>query len=558
MSSQTVPGAAPDARGGGAPIATGPHAPHADGWIDSVKAFAHPRVVTMLFLGFSAGVPILLIFSSLSLWLREAGVEKSAVTYFSWAALGYSFKFVWAPLVDRLPLPLLTGALGRRRGWLLLSQVAVVAAILWMASIDPAAGGLGASGEGGASAALTLMAFAAVALGFSSATQDIVIDAYRIDSAGPELQALMSSSYVGGYRIGMIVAGAGALYLAQALGSTAEVYDYGAWRLTYAAMAAVMLVGMATTLAIDEPAVSDAAAPAGSPRTRSLADNLRFFAAFLIGVAAFIVAFRLLGGTAGAIGGALADVTGDALAGLVAATLRLASALGVTAVAFAVLIKGGAVDDTYVREAYVAPIADFFSRYGVSIAWLLLLLVGFYRVSDIVLGVIANVFYQDMGYTKADIATVSKVFGLVVTIAGSFLGGLLAVRFGVLRILLLGAVLSAVTNLLFVLLAGGEPSMGMLYLVIGADNLAGGLANAAFIAFLSSLTNVSFTAVQYAVFSSLMTLFPKTLGGYSGSIVETIGYSSFFVLTALLTLPVIVLIVLARRHLDREVSLAPA
>jgi len=203
-----------------------------------------------------------------------------------------------------------------------------------------------------------------------------------------------------------------------------------------------------------------------------------------------------------------------------------------------------------VREAYVAPVTDFFRRYGTTVAWLLLALVGFYRVSDIVLGVIANVFYLDMGYTKIDIANVSKAFGVLMTIGGGFLGGLLAVRFGVMRILMLGAVLSAVTNLLFILLAGGEPTIDRLYLVIGADNLSGGLASAAFIAFLASLVNVSFTAVQTAIFTSLMTLFPKVLGGYSGSIVESMGYSSFFIMTALLTLPVMILIGYAGRHIE--------
>ena len=548
--------------------------------LDALRPFAHPRVVTMLFLGFSAGVPILLIFSSLSLWLSEAGVEKSAVTYFSWAALGYSFKFVWAPLVDRLPLPLLSAALGRRRGWMLLAQLAVAASLVWMASIDPGAGlpgadlaGAGAgTGEEGAdgggsatggsdlvTASLTLMAFAAVALGFSSATQDIVIDAYRIDSAGPELQAMMSSSYIAGYRIGMIVAGAGALYLAQMLGSTPEAYDYGAWRTTYLAMAAVMLVGMATTLVIAEPAARADALP-----SRPLGENLRFFVAFLIGVASFVVAFRLVGSAAlgdplTSVQGALASATGnEALAGLATATLRLAVSLAIAALVFRLLIAVRLVEAGNVREAYVAPVADFFERYGVSVAWLLLALVGLYRVSDIVLGVISNVFYQDMGYSKAEIASVTKVFGLLMTIAGGFLGGLLAVRFGVLRILLLGAVLAAGTNVLFVLLASGEPTLAMLTFVIGADNLSAGLASAAFIAFLSSLTNVAFTAVQYAIFSSVMTLFPKVLGGYSGSIVETIGYPAFFVVTALLTVPVIGLIVLARRHLDREVRFAPA
>ena len=212
------------------------------GFLDSMSTYTHPRVLAMLFLGFSAGLPLLLIFSTLSIWLSEAGVERSAVTYFSWAALGYSFKFVWAPLVDKLPLPLLEHWLGKRRSWLLLSQLMVISAMLWMAMSDPA------SGEG-----LRCMAFAAVLLGFSSATQDIVIDAYRIEAVEEKLQALMSASYVAGYRIGMIAAGAGALYLAAGLGTTKEAYVYSSWQLTYIAMASTMLVGVATTLMIEEP-----------------------------------------------------------------------------------------------------------------------------------------------------------------------------------------------------------------------------------------------------------------------------------------------------------------
>ncbi|RKZ87264.1 MAG: MFS transporter, partial [Gammaproteobacteria bacterium] len=195
----------------------------------------------MLFFGISAGLPLLLIFSSLSLWLREAGVERAAVTYFSWAALGYSFKFVWAPLVDKLPLPLLTKLLGRRRAWLLLSQIMIMIAICGMAFINPA------------DDALTAMAWAAVLLGFSSATQDVVIDAYRIESAESDLQTLMSSSYIAGYRIGMLIAGAGALFLASYLGSTMGEYNYLAWKWSYLAMATVMLIGVITTLIVSEP-----------------------------------------------------------------------------------------------------------------------------------------------------------------------------------------------------------------------------------------------------------------------------------------------------------------
>jgi len=164
------------------------------------------------------------------------------------------------------------------------------------------------------------------------------------------------------------------------------------------------------------------------------------------------------------------------------------------------------------------------------------------------------VFYQDMGFTKPQIATVVKSFGLFMTILGGFLGGILAVRFGVMRILFLGALMSAVTNLLFMMLAGMGNDLTMLYVVISADNLSAGLASAAFIAFLSSLTNISFTAVQYAIFSSLMTLLPKMLGGYSGSMVEAMGYEWFFLLTALIGLPVLLLILFAAKRFNLSQS----
>ncbi|MFT5400864.1 MAG: PAT family beta-lactamase induction signal transducer AmpG, partial [Gammaproteobacteria bacterium] len=203
-----------------------------------------------------------------------------------------------------------------------------------------------------------------------------------------------------------------------------------------------------------------------------------------------------------------------------------------------------------VEKTYVMPIADFFDRYGWSLAWLLLALIGLYRISDIVLGVIANLFYQDMGFSKSQIATVVKTYGLLMTLAGGFVGGILSIRYGVIRILLLGGVLAALTNLLFMLMAGIGNDVFWLYIVISADNLSAGIASAAFVAFLSSLTNVSFTAMQYAIFSSLMTLLPKVLGGYSGSMVDSIGYQNFFLITAIMGIPVLVLILLVKKRLQ--------
>lgn len=499
-------------------------------WRQSLDIFRQPSVVAMLFLGFAAGLPLLLIFSSLSLWLREAGVERAAVTYFSWAALGYSFKFVWAPLVDILPLPLLTKWLGRRRAWILFAQLMVITAIILMAMIDPA------------TEQLALMAIAAVMLGFSSATQDIVIDAYRIESADTDLQALMSSTYIAGYRVGMLVAGAGALYLAAFFGSTADHYDFQAWQTSYLLMGALMLVGVITTLLIKEPDVHI------DNHEQSVSHYGGFVVLFVLAVLGFIGSYWLTHDFAQDMKQMLIELfANNALASVVTEAVRLGFALLIAIFIAKVVIAVGLVNRELAVRSYVLPIQDFFSRYGWSLAWLLLALVGFYRLSDIVLGVMANVFYQDMGFTKPEIATVVKTFGLFMTLAGGFLGGILSMRYGVMRILLLGAVLSAATNLLFMAMSYMGHDIFMLYVVISADNISAGLASAAFIAFLSSLTNVSFTAVQYAIFSSLMTLFPKMLGGYSGSMVDAMGYPSFFLMTTLLGIPVIALILLAKR-----------
>lgn len=501
-------------------------------WQQSLKAFLHPRVVTMFFYGFSAGIPLLLIFSSLSLWLREAGVDRSTVTYFSWAALAYSFKFLWAPLIDRLPIPGLTRLLGRRRAWLLVSQLAVALSIFTIAQVDPTQPG-----------ALNLMALTVVMLGFTAATQDIVIDAYRIESAGIEMQALMSSSYIAGYRIGMLTSGAGSLVLASELGSTSEAYSYSAWQTTYALMALTMLVGAITTLIIREPEN-----PRPSSFEYSSQQYLRFLSIFVVGISTFVAMYVITGSLADALRSQLADAThNSALAGLVVETCRLGLALGVVYVVVKLLSLTPLYEKRLVEESYVEPVRDFFLRYGTRLALVILLFVGFYRISDIVLGVISNVFFEDMGFTKTEIAAVVKTFGLFMTIAGGFLGGLLAVRHGVIRVLYLGAILTVATNLLFLWLAHAGHDIRILYIVISADNLSAGLASAAFVAFLSHLTNVSFTAVQYAIFSSLMTLLPKTIGGYSGSMVDNLGYPGFFLLASLMGVPVLGLIYLIQR-----------
>ena len=517
------------------------------GWVDILNAYRHPRVITMLFFGFSAGLPILLIFSTLSLWLREADVSRSTVTYFSWAALGYSFKFIWAPIVDKMPLPVLTSLLGRRRAWLLVAQIAIIIAILWMGFTDPKAShvawiDLGPGGN------LTVMAFAAVMLGFSSATQDIVIDAYRIESAAKDLQAMLSSTYIAGYRIGMLVAGAGALKLAAYWGSE-ETYVYSAWKWTYICMALAMLVGVVTTLVIREPVVKQQA----NRYLNSTRDYGRFLALFILVVTGFVCVFFFTADLVSNIKSTVIEnfAINKGLVGFVVESLRMFSALAAAWIVARLSVAAGVARFELLYETYMEPMANFFQRYGKP-ALLVLALVGVYRISDIVLGVISNVFYQDLGFTKDQIANIVKTFGLIMTILGGFIGGALSFRYSVYRILFAGAVLAAATNLLFMMLAQIGNNEAMLIIVIAADNLSAGLASAAFVAYLSSLTDIRFTALQYALFSSIMTLLPKILGGYSGSIVDSIGYESFFLFTAIIGIPVLLLVYFVARIVPAE------
>jgi len=490
-------------------------------------------VWVMLFLGFSAGIPILLIFGTLSLWLREAGVSRSTATFFSWAILGYSFKFVWAPLVDRLPIPVLTKLFGRRRSWILLSQIAVISSIVLMASVDPRLN-------------LTAMAIAAVCLGFASATQDIVIDAYRIETAPPRLQAMLATTYISGYRVGMILAGAVALGLAESFGSTADSYSYSAWQSTYLIMAAAMLVGVATTLLIKEPETK--ANEIDYPNR----DYISFVGVFFLSIAFFIAVLWFSPVTPIVASGGT-----QSLFKFIYSSALLLAALGVAYAVAITFSRLGFINHRMVDEGYRQPVQDFFLRYGKLAVWVLLLIL-LYRISDIVLGVIAYVFYQDMGYSKTEIGSISKGLGLAVSIFGSFVSGIIALRIGVMRTLQIAAVSVVVTNLMFCWLTYvGQnhtdislylPIMGQvsmpteLAIVITLDNFVQGFATVAFIAWMSSLTNVSFTATQYAIFSSIMTLFPKIIGGYSGTIVDAFGYTNFFLFASALGVPVIILI----------------
>ena len=440
-------------------------------WAQTLRVYREPASLRMLSLGFSAGLPLLLVFGTLSFWLREAGIDRTTIGFLSWVGLTYAFKWVWAPLVDRMPIPLLTRALGRRRSWLLLAQCLIMAALVNMAFADP-------------QQALTPIVWGALAVAFGSATQDIALDAFRIESAASEKQAALAATYQTGYRLAMIWSGAGALWIAarasvpvDAVAAVVNVagagvpvgvagYQRGAWQVAYLVMAASMLPGVLTVLFSAEPA-QRAIAPA-----KNAAD--------------------------------------------------------------------------WLRSALVEPFAEFVRRYRWQAA-LILALIATYRISDVVMGIMANPFYVDMGFTKDEVAAVTKIYGVVMTLVGAFLGGAMAMRWGVMRVLLLGAVLSAATNLLFAWLAGQGHDLNALIFVVSADNLASGIASAGFIAYLSSLTNVNYSATQYALFSSMMLLLPKFLAGYSGLYVDHFGYASFFTSTAALGLPVLLLVWLASR-----------
>ncbi|MGM0419235.1 MAG: MFS transporter, partial [Thermodesulfobacteriota bacterium] len=325
-------------------------------------------------------------------------------------------------------------------------------------------------------------------------------------------------------------------------------YDYTAWKYTYLMMAALMLIGVVTTLVIKEPEIK-----INKVFNRTASDYFGSFIVFVISVSVFAGVFYYTNSFFSGVTDFVSSFAFNGfMAGFVSEALRLSMAIfsGVATAYF--FGKTRLVNQEMIKVTYIEPVKDFFDRYGLKLSFILLSLIGLYRISDIVLGVISNLFYQDLGFTKTEIATIVKTYGLFMTIAGGFLGGILAQRLGVLKILFAGAFLSAVTNLLFMILAYSGKDMFMLYVVISADNLAGGLATASFVAFLSSLTNIKFTAVQYAVFSSLMTLIPKLFGGYSGTIVDSLGYESFFLITAVAGIPVLFLVGFAGKYLNIE------
>lgn len=406
------------------------------GWLDAARVYADRRVIAILFLGFSSGLPLLLTFSTLSVWLKEDGVSKTEIGLFALVGLPYTLKFLWSPLVDQLPLPPFTTALGRRRGWCVFTQLMLALAIVGLGSTDPLTDPFQTAAW-------------ALAVAFASASQDIVIDAFRVEILDERQFGAGAAMIVAGYRIGLLVAGAGALFLA-------ESFD---WFWVYAGMAACMSVGIVTILLLPEPERNQTEAAVTGGRRNPL---------------------------------------------------------------------------LWLREAVIEPFAEFMQRGG----WIgILAFVLFYKFGDSLAGVMANPFYLELGFTKSEIASVSKVFGLGATLIGGFAGGLLVARMGIMQSLLFCGVLQLVSNLMFAVQAVVGHSIPMLTVTIAVENISGGMGTAAFVAYLSALCNLAFTATQYALLSSFMAFARTVLSAPGGWVADNTDWVTFFVLTTVAAVP---------------------
>ncbi|HEY6824794.1 MAG TPA: MFS transporter [Steroidobacteraceae bacterium] len=438
----------------------------AAGWLSALSIYRQPRVLAMLFLGFSAGLPFFLVYSTLSAWLRQVGIQRSTIGMLAWVGILFSVKFLWAPIVDRVPPPL-QRLLGRRRGWMLLAQLGIALGLFNHSLCDPAGG-------------VRPLALWALFTTFCAATQDIALDAWRIESAPLPMQGAMLSAYQIGYRAALIVGGAGALAIAARAG----------WHASYGTMTALVSIGVLTTLLAPEPA--------GTAPAESVAREERVIA-WMERRAHWPQGLRHAG--------------------------------------------------EWFLTAVICPLTDFFGRYGMTLALLTLAFISVYRLAEFAMGSMVNPFYIDRGFTLTEIATVVKLVGPVMALIGVLLAGVLIARLGLLRSLLLGSVLIILSNLGYALLASTPtPTLVGLGAVNALDNLALAMHGTALLAFLSGLTSARYTATQYALFSSLYALPGKILEGTSGMVVDHIGYPHFFLYTATLALPGLVLLYVLRQQ----------
>ena len=437
------------------------------GWLESARIYRDRRVLIILFLGFSSGLPLLLVFSTLSVWLKMEGVSLTAIGLFSLVRTPYTFKFLWAPVIDRLSLPVLTGLFGRRRGWALLTQAALMASIFAMASTNP-------SENPGLTALFALL------VAFSSASQDIVIDAYRVEVLDGNEQGAGAGAIVLGYRMGMLTAGAGALWLASVF----------TWNQVYALIGGLVVVGMITILLAREPLTGQSLESARAEEER--------------------IAEHLASGW----------------------TPRLARLLA------------------WFFEAVIAPFRDFMGHPGWAA---IVLFIALYKLGESYLGVMANPFYVETGFTTIEIANVSKVFGLGAIITGGLIGGVMVNRIGIMRSLLICGVLQIAGTLMFVAQALVGANVPMLMVTIAAENVTSGMATTAFVAYLSSLCNQAYTATQYALLSSFMAFTRDVLSASAGWMAEWLDWVGFFLFSAAAAVPgLAVLLWLMRRYPAEE------
>ena len=470
--------------------------------------FFKEKPLKMLLFGFSSGLPILLVFSTLSVWLSKAGIERSTITLFSWAGFAYAFKYLWSPIIDKFSLPIFK-KFGHRRSWLLLVQFLIIFSLILTSFTDPQKN-------------LYATAFFIVLLAFFSASQDIIIDAFRIESVSQSKQGYLSSMYIAGYRVGMLVSGAGSLWLASYFGS--DNYDQIVWQKVYCIMALFMAVGIFANLTSNEPKVK-------KNLFKKTNNHLIFFLSIIFTITIFIYLYSNIS----------FSVKDNNLLIFVLTCLKLIFCFMVSGILLMLMTKFKIVEKKMVAESYIAPIMNFIKKYG-RFALIILMLISLYRIADVVMGVMANIFYIEKGYSIKDIATYSKFFGVFATIIGGLLGGYFASKKGTMTALFLGALIASLSNLLFAWLATVDANINYLIMVITADNISSGFAGAAFVIYLSGLTSIKFTATQYALFSSIMLFLPKLIAGYSGAWVDVMGYSNYFILTALLGMPVLFLI----------------
>ena len=408
----------------------------ADRFLRSVSIYWEKRLIFIFLMGFASGLPFLLSGATLSIWLTEAGVSLTAIGFFALVGTPYNFKYLWAPFIDRVPIPLLSRMLGRRRSWMLMIQAGLGISICALGLSNPRS-------------APEATAIFALAVAFFSASQDIVIDAYRIEILDEDQQGAGAAMTQAGYRFGLLASGAGALYLASSI----------SWSPVYGVMAGLVLIGFMAALFAPVPGTD-----------KRLAETRR-------------------------------------------------------------------QDENWIRTAVVAPFVEFFKRSNLRTALVILAFILLYKFGDAFAGVMANPFYIRIGFSKVEIANVSKIFGVFATLLGVFCGGLVVQRFGILLSLLYCGILQMLSNLMFALQAVIGPKVGFLILTIGIENLSGGMGSAAFVAYLSVLCNTAYTGTQYALFTSFMAFGRTWLAAMSGWVADQTDWATFFVISTFAALP---------------------